>query len=226
MVSVMNLTARYHAFEVARENMEKLLVAREVSEMVEFGYSEKYPDIEWQTTVESFYEPVTNRMWIRAVCSAEYTDANDVLQTVELTNWLTDLTEEQLLQMAEDRQQQEDLLAAEGQLIESLIEASGYAGVDEETIQQWVNNGMVQTDNGYYIKRALDLYKRTDGKPTMEEIRILEEEIGIKPVEPAGSSQADGQTPGGMEGETDLLDELGPNLTPEELMEKLQKQFE
>ena len=54
------------AFEVARENMEQLLASESLSEKVEYG-SSKYPDIEWKTAVEAFYEPITARMWIRGV---------------------------------------------------------------------------------------------------------------------------------------------------------------
>jgi len=87
------------AFEVARENMEKLLASDSVSEIAEYGTSDKYPQIQWQRVVEAFYEPVTSRMWVQATCSAEYADTAGQQQTVELTHWLTDLTKEQLLEI-------------------------------------------------------------------------------------------------------------------------------
>ena len=45
---------RMRAFEVARENMEQLLASASVKESIEYGQSEKYPDIGWQTVVETF----------------------------------------------------------------------------------------------------------------------------------------------------------------------------
>jgi len=111
MVSASDLTLRMRAFEVARENMEKLLASESVSEMAEFGNSDEYPQIQWQTTVETFYEPVTARMWIQAVCSAEYTDTAGDVQAVELTHWLTDLTKKQLLQIIEEMKKEKERLA-------------------------------------------------------------------------------------------------------------------
>jgi hypothetical protein len=40
-----------HAFEIARENMEKLLAAGSVKETAEYGTSDEYPEIKWQTVV-------------------------------------------------------------------------------------------------------------------------------------------------------------------------------
>jgi len=165
MVSAAESAMRMRAFEVARENMEALLSRDSVKEMVEFGSSEKYPEIEWQTVVETFYEPITARMWIQAVCSAEYTDTTGELQTVELTHWLTDLTKEQLIKIIEQRQK--DLTAE--QIIETKEEAAYYADVDVETVELWEENGMLTTEDGYYIKSELDLYKQTNGKPTAED---------------------------------------------------------
>ena len=104
---------RRQAFEVARDNMETVLTSTSVSEMVEVGTSDKYPQIQWQTTIEPFYEPVTERMWVQAVCSAEYTDTAGELQTVELTHWLTELTKEQLLEIIEQRYLERQRLAEE-----------------------------------------------------------------------------------------------------------------
>lgn len=104
---------RRQAFEVARDNMEAVLTSTSVSEMAEMGISDKYPQIQWQTTIEPFYEPVTKTMWVQAVCSAEYTDTADELQTVGLTHWLTGLTKEQLLEIIEQRYLEKQRLAEE-----------------------------------------------------------------------------------------------------------------
>jgi len=165
VVSAADLALRMQAFEIARENMEKLLVLDSVTEAVEYGSTDEYPEVQWQTTIELFYEPLTKKMWVRAVCSAEYTDAEGEVQTVELTHWLTDLTKAQLLRIIQER---EKALSAE-QIIETEEEAADYAVVDVQTIQQWVENGMPRTEDGYYIKSELDLYKQTDGSPTIED---------------------------------------------------------
>jgi prepilin-type N-terminal cleavage/methylation domain-containing protein len=166
MVSATNSMQRMRAFEVARENMETLLSSDSVKEMVEYGSSDKYPGVEWTTVVETFYEPLTARMWIQAVCSAEYTDTENELQTVELTNWLTNVSEADVRRILE--QQQEDELLAE-EIIETEEEAADYAGVDQQTLQQWVENGMLKTDDGFYIKNQLDLYADNDGNPSVED---------------------------------------------------------
>lgn len=86
---------KMQAFEVTRENMENLLTENTFSEESEYGYSEKYPHIEWTTKIETFYEPVYKKMWVRAVCSAQYEDSDGEVQTVEFSNWLTKLDEKQ-----------------------------------------------------------------------------------------------------------------------------------
>ena len=96
ITSASDSVLQMQAFEVARNNMEKLLAKDSAKEMVEFGTSQKYPAIQWQTTVETFYEPLTSAMWLRAVCSAEYTDAEGAEQNIELTHWLTNLTKAEL----------------------------------------------------------------------------------------------------------------------------------
>jgi type II secretory pathway pseudopilin PulG len=158
---------RMRAFEVARENMEQLLACASVKESTEYGQSEKYPEIEWQTVVETFYEPITARMWIRGVCSVQYNDPDGQEQTVELTHWLTDLTKEQLLQL--EKRDEDELGDMAAELIETLEDAADYAGVDVETIEQWLQNGLLTTEDGSFIKDNLDLYKRSNGNPSEEE---------------------------------------------------------
>jgi len=145
--------------------MEALLSKDSVKETIEYGASDKYPDIAWQTVVETFYEPITASMWLRGICSAEFTDTTGQKQTVELIHWLTGLTKEQLMQIM--NQQNEELLTA--QLLETVEEAAEYADVSDETIEQWLDNGMLTTESGSFIKSNLDLYKRTDGNPSLEE---------------------------------------------------------
>ena len=171
---------RMQAFSVARENMEALLSAESVKEMVEAGDSDRYPQIQWQTTVETFYEPITTRMWVQAVCSTEYMDTAGEVQTVELTHWLTNLTKQQLLEIIKDR------------FAKTLEESADYAGVDVETIEQWVENGMPTNKDGYYIKDQLDLYKQTQGSPTAEDIKLHEERDERSNREPGNKEQEPG----------------------------------
>lgn len=159
-----NSMRRMQAFEVARENMEKLLASDSVEETADYGRSERYPGIEWETVVETFYEPITARMWIRGVCTARFEDDQDQEQTVELTHWLTDVTKDQLLQIMAQGQNEEQELAAE--LIETVEEASLYASVDGETIEQWIDNGMLTIEDGSFVKSNLDLYMQTNGNPS------------------------------------------------------------
>ena len=108
--SAANSAQQMKAFEVARENMETLLASTTLKESVEYGESQKYPDIRWQTTVETFYEPITSRMWVRGISSAQYKDPNDEEQTIELEHWLTDVTKDQLLQLAKRQEEGQDAI--------------------------------------------------------------------------------------------------------------------
>jgi prepilin-type N-terminal cleavage/methylation domain-containing protein len=163
VASAADLTMRMNAFEVAREKMETLLASNSVKEMVEYGDSYIYPQIQWQTTVETFYGPESDRMWIRAICSAEYIDADGETQKVELTHWLNYLTKQQMEKMRQAREEGEKLLEEQGQLLMTIEEAAEYAGVDVQTIQQWTANGMRTTINGYYIKYELEQFAATGG---------------------------------------------------------------
>lgn len=110
VTTAIDIRIRMQAFELARENMEKLLASTSLSDMTEFGYSEQNPDIEWQTAVQSFYEPVTSRMWMEAVCSATYFDSNNEQQKIELTHWLTDLSKEQILKILDQQSREAEFM--------------------------------------------------------------------------------------------------------------------
>lgn len=214
MASAVDLVLRMQAFEVARTNMEKLLTLSSVQESVEYGTSEMYPDIQYQIVVEPFYVPLTAQMWIQAVCSAEYTDSEGEIRTVELTHWLTDVTKAELLKILA---QQEAELA--GEVIETLEEAAEYAGVGEQTVKEWVDNGMLLTEEDYYIMSQLDLYKETDGNPTIEDkmrlnpSKVVPTDTGSKPSEPRGPD--DPVKP--------PIPEIPEDMTREELMQYIQE---
>jgi hypothetical protein len=157
MTSMADSEIQMQAFEIVRENLETLLSQNSVQETTEYGSSDKYPDIQWKTVVETFYEPITAQLWLKGTCSADYFDSSGERQTVELTHWLTGLTEAQLLQIM--MQEEEEQEWTEDQLIETVEDAAEYAGVEPEIIEQWLEDDMQTTDEGFFIKSELDLYK-------------------------------------------------------------------
>lgn len=164
-----NSAIRMQAFEVARENMEELLSLDSVEETSEGGNSEKYPEIRWQTDVETFYEPVTARMWVRAVCSTQYDDADGEEQTIKLEHWLTNISKEQLLEITQRDKKDKEGLA--GLVFETIEEAASYAGVDVEKIEEWIDKGLVPLDDGTIPKQNLDIFVDNAGNPPAEQIQ-------------------------------------------------------
>ena len=199
MASAADSALRMQAFGVVRDNMEKLLVLDSVGEKVEYGSSEKNPDIQWQTTVEAFYEPLTARMWIRAVCEAEYTDMAGEAQTVELTHWLTSLSKKQILNILEQRKKEQ----AANQTFETIEEAAEYLGVDAATIQQWIDNGMGTMADGSIPRRELDLYEKTDGNPTIPD--RIEQAAAERQTTPEPGETVPSPGPGEERYTTDLI---------------------
>jgi prepilin-type N-terminal cleavage/methylation domain-containing protein len=164
--SIADSKFKMQAFEVARENMETILSKSSVSESIEYGTSDRYPAIEWETVIETFYEPINSQMWLRALCSAMYYDTNGEKQTVGLEHWLTGLSKEQLLQILMN--QEEGSEQKDSDLIDNIEDAAAYTGVDANTVEKWINDGMLTTDNGSFIKNNLDIFKASDGKPSDE----------------------------------------------------------
>jgi len=196
MASSADLALRMQAFEVARDNMERLLALEKVEETAEYGESELYPDITWNTVVQPFYEPVSSRMWVQAICSAEYFDTQGEIRAVELTCWLASLTKEQIKELVEEKLKQKQMLAEADQLVETALEAADYVGADEQTIQEWVEKGMPRTEDGEFIKLYLDLYSEYDGDPPPEAMQ----EVAETYAELTGSAMIrglTGPTPGG-----------------------------
>ena len=110
MASAADSVLKMQAFELARNNMETLLASDSVEENTDYGASEKYPDIQWETTVETFTTPSNDGMWVQAICSAEYIDSAGETQTIELTSWITALAKSQLVQIAKEKARQAALL--------------------------------------------------------------------------------------------------------------------
>jgi prepilin-type N-terminal cleavage/methylation domain-containing protein len=157
---------RMEAFVLARENLEKILARDSVDETVEYGTSEKYPDVSWQTVIEGFPEPVSGQMWVRVVCSAQYVDSTGETQRIELTHWITQLTDQQAGQLV--GQQGLEKLEVE-QVIKTDKEAATYAKVDVDTVAQWVETGLVKTDDDMFLRYNLDVFIQTQGNPTPEQ---------------------------------------------------------
>ena len=214
---------RMRAFEIARDNMETLLGSDSVEEKTEFGTSENFPDIRWQTTVESFYEPLTSKAWVRGVCSAEYTDSAGTPRNVELTNWLTNLSEAQVKQLMERSELQKKILAKH--ILETEELAAEFAGVDTKTIQQWVKNGMPMTAEHEYLKPWLDLYRQTNGSPTEQDKQDkLAEFPELSSTRPAKATQDQSTTAGTQTSETQELPDSETEM-PEEIDPALQEQI-
>ena len=206
---------RMEAFELARENMEQVLSAGTVEETVEYGNSEKYPDIAWRTVVESFSEPVSGKMWIRAVCSADYKDSTGQDQTIKLEHWITDLTDQQANQLAGQPGSIEELTA--DQVLPTEKEAADYAGVDADTIQKWVENGLVVMNDGTFLKYNLDVYIRSDGKPTAAEKKLQAK--SIEELAATLKSQQDGENTTDQVGNPDGKDRA--TGVPQEQLDKM-----
>jgi prepilin-type N-terminal cleavage/methylation domain-containing protein len=157
---------RMEAFRLVRENLEQVLVCDSVEESVEYGTSDLYPDISWETKIEAFPEPVNGQMWVRAVCTAEYTDSKDQAQKVELIHWIAELTDQQAGALLSE----EEMARLEAEQVLSTAEnAAKYARINVETLQQWVENGLLTTEDGGYIKYNLDLFVESKGEPSEQD---------------------------------------------------------
>jgi prepilin-type N-terminal cleavage/methylation domain-containing protein len=136
IATAIDLRKRTQAFEVARENMENLLALMTVTEVSDFGTDPLRPDIQWDTTVESFNEPATDKMWVHAICTASYVDSAGETQSVTLNHWLTGLSDKQAQQIR-DQQKKEgeyaDLLKAREDMVKEQLAVREYLrqkGVD------------------------------------------------------------------------------------------------
>ncbi|MBN2588658.1 MAG: hypothetical protein JXA96_02260 [Sedimentisphaerales bacterium] len=172
VASTSNSIIKMQAFEVARENLETILVRESIKEKAEFGTSERYPGIEWETIIETFYEPINSQMWLRAICTAFYYDTNGEQKSVELEHWLTGLNKNQLLQIL--MRQEDGMEDLSSQLIETIEDAAEYAGVSAETIEEWLDKGMKMTEDDFFTTTNLDLFKLNDGNPSEEDIENLQ----------------------------------------------------
>jgi prepilin-type N-terminal cleavage/methylation domain-containing protein len=147
--SISDMRLRQQAFELARSNMETLLSESTLSDLYEYGESEINPDIQWEKTVEPFYEPFKNRMWIRAVCSGSFINSKDEEEKVELEHWITNLTAAQIKQILAQQETEaayldllyqgrynETQLATIAYLEEAKLDVEAYKGLLEDHRRQ------------------------------------------------------------------------------------------
>ncbi len=208
---------RMEAFGLARENLEKILARDSVDETVEYGTSERYADVSWQTVIEGFPEPVTGQMWVRAVCSAEYVDSKGETQRIELIHWITQLTDQQAGQLV--GQQDLEKLAVE-QVIKTDQEAAAYAKVDADTIAQWVENGLVKTDDDMFLRYNLDVFIQTQGNPTPEQKAQQAKSVRELAMKLRTEQKESEQT-----GATGLSNEQLEKMSPSQIMDLVNKRL-
>lgn len=108
--TVIDMQLREQAFDIARSNMERLLSENTLSDKDEYGTDEFNPELDWEVIVEPFYEPVTNQMWIRAVCTSGFLDTQGERQNVELEHWITNLTPEQIKKIKAQQEAEQEYM--------------------------------------------------------------------------------------------------------------------
>ena len=188
MQSTIDSELKMQAFKVARENMEKLLANKTVTQTVEFGTLEENPNIDWQMLVEPFREPATSKMWIRAVCTASYTDSKGEMQNFELENWITDLTDAQVKKLLDQQKREKEFIEATGE---------NPFGDDTDGLLKW-------------MKHLMDTGDVDAARDVAEEIKEIDPEILPEEYDPEDhidDSQGEGDTGEDGEGDADQPDE-------------------
>lgn len=99
-----DLVWRTKAFEIARENMERLLARDSLTNETDQGIDSTYPGITWETKVDSIMQG--DYMWVEAISTASYIDSAGEEQTVELSHWLTSLSKKMMVQIMEQQQKE------------------------------------------------------------------------------------------------------------------------
>ena len=78
-------------------------------------------------------------------------------------------------------QDEAELETLEDQFIETIEDAAEYVGVDPETIEQWLEDGLETTEEGFFIKSELDYFKSNND--IQESERITENDRSDKTEE-------------------------------------------
>jgi prepilin-type N-terminal cleavage/methylation domain-containing protein len=180
--SVIDLQLRQEAFELARGNMEQLLAETKLSDMAEFGDSETNPEIEWQTLVEPFYEPITNKMWVRAVCSAGFDDTKGDYQNIELEHWISNLTAAQVKQILAQQQVESEYMDLLNDGEDSAIQETTLAYLEEQGLDAEAYDQFAQEQRRnkleYITEKGFEGYDEYVETLKEEENKFLED-LGI-----------------------------------------------
>ncbi len=176
-----DMRLRSEAFEIAREKMESLLSQANVQDLTDYGYSETRPDIQWQTTIEAFNEPITDQMWIRAVCSAGFNDSKGQYQSVDLEHWITNLSPELVKQITDQQKAEQEYL----DLLNGTASGQQEAIVQETTTAFLSQEGLDVDAYLSFLKRQrqkkldhLSKYGLNDDYDTLlEQLRLEEDEF-------------------------------------------------
>jgi hypothetical protein len=144
-----DMRLRSAAFELARQNMETLLSRDNVEDMTDYGFSDIHPEIQWETAVEPFYEPISNAMWIRAVTSAGFNDSKGQYQNVEMEHWLTSLQPNVVRQILRQQKAEEEYL----DLLEGTASGQTEAIIQETTQAYLAEAGLNVDEYSRFLER-------------------------------------------------------------------------
>jgi len=177
--AVMDMQLREQALQIARGNMEILLAESKLSDTSEYGTSETYPDIEWETVVEPFYEPVTNQMWIRAVCSAGFNDSKGEFQNIEMEHWITGLTAAQVKQILAQQEVEQEYMDLLNGGEETALQETTLAYLEEQGLDADAYKRLMEQQRRkkleYISEKGFDGYEEFVETLKDEENRFLED---------------------------------------------------
>lgn len=173
--TVIDFRLREKAFELARSNMEQLLSETKLSDKDDYGTDEFNPELDWETMVEPFFEPVTNQMWIRAVCTAGFLDTKGERQDVELEHWITNLTPEQVKQITAQQKAEQEFM--------ELLQGGDLTDIQKATVAFILQEGLDIEAYRKFLKQQLRQkleYLSSNGFPGYEQFLVqLEQEENV-----------------------------------------------
>lgn len=102
--SIDEMCVRQEAFELAKENIEKVLLSSKVKESIESGTSDINPEVECEVKIRAEDSKTEDGgMWVQATITSTFKDENNKPQTIEFNTWLTKLTEAEEKQLLRER---------------------------------------------------------------------------------------------------------------------------
>ena len=160
------------AFQVAGENLDKILSDQPIIEFESSGESELYPEISWEAKVDTKDEPLTRKVWVRAVSKAMYLDSDNEEQQVELVYYITDLSAAQSKKHKEFmdkfallQNEFEDLSDIQNPDTESNTDDLSNDETEDkpktpmDELIERANNPMTQEEFNQWVKELMDLLK-------------------------------------------------------------------